>query len=49
MQDLDKAKKLFKNKTLNLSIDLGMGSHSELLWGCDLGQEYIKINSSYLT
>lgn len=38
-----------KQEEVILKINLGMGEASEILWGCDLTEEYIKINAYYTT
>lgn len=32
-----------------LSVDLGLGQESATAWGCDLTEEYVRINASYTT
>jgi len=32
-----------------IAVDLGLGTHSAVAWGCDLTEEYVRINASYTT
>jgi len=41
--------KLLKGKEINLSVNLNLGKGSATAWGCDLSQEYVAINSEYMT
>ncbi len=34
---------------VHIGIDLGLGSHRAMAWGCDLTEEYIHINADYTT
>lgn len=34
---------------VHIGIDLGLGSHRAVAWGCDLTDEYIHINADYTT
>jgi glutamate N-acetyltransferase/amino-acid N-acetyltransferase len=34
---------------VNIRIDLGLGTHRALAWGCDLTDEYVHINADYTT
>lgn len=34
---------------VELRVDLGLGSHEARAWGCDLTEEYVKINAHYTT
>jgi glutamate N-acetyltransferase/amino-acid N-acetyltransferase len=34
---------------VHISIDLGLGSHQAIAWGCDLTDEYVHINADYTT
>ena len=36
-----------KNSEVKISIDLGIGENQATIWGCDLNEEYIKINKDY--
>ena len=38
-----------KNEEVLVRIRLGMGDHSETVWGCDLSAEYVRINAEYTT
>jgi glutamate N-acetyltransferase/amino-acid N-acetyltransferase len=35
--------------TIEIGIDLGLGEHSAVLWGCDLSYDYVRINAEYTT
>jgi len=43
----DKLIELMKNKEIKIEIDLKRGNFSATAWGCDLTEEYIKINKEY--
>jgi glutamate N-acetyltransferase/amino-acid N-acetyltransferase len=34
---------------VHISIDLGLGAHRAIAWGCDLTDEYVHINADYTT
>ena len=34
---------------LRMHIDLGIGNYSSTAWGCDLTNEYVRINGEYTT
>lgn len=36
-----------KNSEVKISVNLGVGIHSAIVWTCDLNEEYIKINKDY--
>ncbi|MDX2083369.1 MAG: bifunctional glutamate N-acetyltransferase/amino-acid acetyltransferase ArgJ [Rickettsiales bacterium] len=36
-----------KNSQVKISVNLGIGIHSTIVWTCDLNEEYIKINKDY--
>ncbi len=40
-------KKVLKNKNIFITINLKMGSASGFMWGCDLTEDYVKINANY--
>lgn len=42
-------KKLFKNRELDVTIDLNSGNKKYSMWTCDLSSNYVKINSRYST
>jgi glutamate N-acetyltransferase/amino-acid N-acetyltransferase len=41
--------KLLKGKEVAVSLNLNLGSSSATAWGCDLSEEYVTINSRYMT
>jgi glutamate N-acetyltransferase/amino-acid N-acetyltransferase len=41
--------KLLKGKEMSISLNLNLGSGSATAWGCDLSEEYVTINSRYMT
>jgi len=41
--------KLLKDKEINLRVDLNLGEGNATAWGCDLSEEYVAINSEYMT
>ena len=34
---------------VRIGIDLGLGSHGARAWGCDLTDDYVRINADYTT
>lgn len=36
-----------KNSEVKISVNLGLGASSAIVWTCDLNEEYIKINKDY--
>jgi glutamate N-acetyltransferase/amino-acid N-acetyltransferase len=47
--DRDKAVELLKGKEVNYTVHLNLGDGAATAWGCDLTEEYVKINSHYTT
>lgn len=47
--ELKEAENIMKNREINIIVDLGMGVHSAVAYGCDLSYDYIKINAEYTT
>jgi glutamate N-acetyltransferase/amino-acid N-acetyltransferase len=41
--------KLLNGKEINLRVNLNLGEGSATAWGCDLSEEYVAINSEYMT
>lgn len=41
--------KLLNGREINLRFNLNLGEDSATAWGCDLSEEYVKINSEYMT
>ncbi len=37
------------HETVRLTVDLGLGTHQATAWGCDLTEEYVRINADYTT
>jgi len=46
---IEKARRILQSPELNITIDLGLGSHTARAWGCDLTYDYVKINAEYTT
>ncbi len=44
-----KAKDILALPSFRIEVDLGLGPHEALSWGCDLSYDYVKINSEYTT
>lgn len=44
---IEKAKDLLEEEEIQIYIDLGEGDESATAWGCDLSEDYVKINSHY--
>ncbi|MCK5282219.1 MAG: bifunctional glutamate N-acetyltransferase/amino-acid acetyltransferase ArgJ [Nanoarchaeota archaeon] len=47
--DYDGVKKVMSEKTLNVVIDMKQGKSQATAYGCDMTEEYIKINAHYHT
>ena len=47
--NLDKIKKYMDKKELSLEVNLNSGKSHSTVYTCDLTNEYIKINTSYLS
>jgi len=47
--DTAKAKKIFKEKKVHITIDLKAGNKNATAWTCDFSKEYVAINSEYST
>jgi glutamate N-acetyltransferase/amino-acid N-acetyltransferase len=41
--------KLLKGKEVSMSLNLNLGRAKATAWGCDLSEEYVTINSQYMT
>ena len=44
-----RASRALRKRTVELSLDLGLGNGHGEAWGCDLSAEYVAINSEYTT
>jgi glutamate N-acetyltransferase/amino-acid N-acetyltransferase len=47
--DLETLQKYLAQKEVEIGVDLGIGSASARVWGCDLTEGYIKENAYYTT
>lgn len=47
--DMDKTVSLLKQNEIFITVNLNLRTASATAWGCDLTQEYITINSQYMT
>lgn len=47
--DLDKVKGIMDKDVLKITIDLNGGKYHSIAWGCDMSQDYVKINALYGT
>jgi len=45
--DEEKLRKLMYNKEIRIEIDLKKGNFQATAWGCDLTEEYVRINKEY--
>ena len=45
----EKAKKILSEDEIEILIDLKLGAHRAVAWGCDLTYDYVKINGDYRT
>jgi len=47
--ELIKAEEIMKNEKIKIIVDLKLGNEENTSYGCDLGYEYVRINSEYTT
>lgn len=47
--DLEVISRAMEGDTVRLVADLGLGSHSAMAWGCNLTEDYVRINADYTT
>jgi len=47
--DLEALRRYLGQGEMEIGVDLGIGSHSARVWGCDLTEGYIKENAYYTT
>ena len=45
--DLKEAVDILRGDEIKVCIDLRQGEHNATCWGCDLSEEYVKINAGY--
>jgi glutamate N-acetyltransferase/amino-acid N-acetyltransferase len=45
--DAARARAIFRQKTIRLRIDLGLGRAEAMVWTCDLTPDYVRINADY--
>ncbi|MHC1582528.1 MAG: bifunctional ornithine acetyltransferase/N-acetylglutamate synthase [Candidatus Syntropharchaeia archaeon] len=46
-EGFEKAKKILRSKEIVIYVDLGMGGEKASAWGCDLTEDYVRINTKY--
>lgn len=49
IMDIEQLKANFKSSEIYFDVDLNQGNYVDSFWGCDLGYQYVKINSEYTT
>ena len=42
-------KKILSKDEVRITINLGLGKYSAVMWTCDLSEEYVRINAKYRT
>jgi glutamate N-acetyltransferase/amino-acid N-acetyltransferase len=47
--DLNRVRKAFEEPEIEIRAELGLGSGEAEAWGCDLSEEYVRINADYTT
>ena len=47
--DLDAVRRAFERSEIEIEAKLGLGDGSAEAWGCDLSDEYVRINADYTT
>src|SRR5256886_17359232 len=45
--DAERARAIFRQKTIRLRIDLGLGRAEAMVWTCALTPDYVRINADY--
>src|SRR5947209_6368038 len=45
--DPEQARAIFRQKTVRLRLDLGIGRAEAVVWTCDLTPDYVRINADY--
>ncbi|MEX2270731.1 MAG: bifunctional glutamate N-acetyltransferase/amino-acid acetyltransferase ArgJ [Vicinamibacterales bacterium] len=45
----EQAAVVLREKTIEITVDLGLGSHHATVWTCDFSAEYVRINGEYRT
>ena len=46
---LEALKSIMESKEIVIEVDIGLGEHEAIAWGCDLTYDYVKINAMYTT
>ncbi|MDP3103101.1 MAG: bifunctional ornithine acetyltransferase/N-acetylglutamate synthase [Candidatus Methanoperedens sp.] len=46
---LEELKSIMESREIIIGVDLGLGKHTAIAWGCDLTYDYVKINAMYTT
>ncbi len=44
---LEMAHEILKNREITLYVNLGLGGESAVGWGCDMSEEYVRVNAEY--
>jgi glutamate N-acetyltransferase / amino-acid N-acetyltransferase len=47
--DLESVRRAFEEAEIEIRADLGLGDGAAEAWGCDLSEEYVRINADYTT
>ena len=47
--DREAASRVLRSETVQIRIGLGDGPGNGLAWGCDLSDQYVRINADYTT
>ena len=47
--DLEAVRRIFSAPTIEIQVDLGLGTGDATAWGSDLSAEYVRINADYTT
>lgn len=47
--DEDKARGILQAELILITVDLKIGTHQAVAWGCDFSYDYVKINAAYRT
>ena len=48
-EELKVAREIMRGKKVKIIVDLKMGEYENTSYGCDLGHDYVTLNSKYTT
>ncbi|MCC7550567.1 MAG: bifunctional ornithine acetyltransferase/N-acetylglutamate synthase, partial [Methanobacterium sp.] len=48
-EELELAESIMEREKIKIIVDLHLGEHQAIAYGCDLSYDYVRINSEYST